>query len=95
MPTYKYSDDEKNIIVCDSLDHIPSWTDRILYRANEDKFINIDGNESENNKYEKKSENKKTNKKFKFFQMIYYNSMQNIVFSDHKPVFAYFNIAIN
>ena len=65
MPTYKYSDDEKNIIVCDSLDHIPSWTDRILYRANEDKFINIDGNESENNKYEKKSENKKTNKKFK------------------------------
>ena len=42
-----------------------------------------------------KSENKKTNKKFKFFQMIYYNSMQNIVFSDHKPVFAYFNIAIN
>ena len=95
MPTYKYSDDEKNIIVCDSLDHIPSWTDRILYRANEDKFINIDGNESEYNKNEKKSENKKTNKKFKFFQMIYYNSMQNIVFSDHKPVFAYFNIAIN
>ena len=59
MPTYKYSDDEKNIIVCDSLDHIPSWTDRILYRANEDKFINIDGNEKmkKNQKIKKQIKN--------------------------------------
>ena len=95
LPTYKYSDDEKNIIVCDSLDHIPSWTDRIIYRANDDKFINIDEKENKNIKNYKKSENDKKGKKIKCFKMIYYNSMQNIVFSDHKPVFAYFNIAIN
>ena len=26
--------------------------------------------------------------------LINYNSMQNIVFSDHKPVYAYFNVNI-
>ena len=35
MPTYKYSDDQTNIIICDSIDHIPSWTDRILFMINE------------------------------------------------------------
>ena len=92
MPTYKYSDDDQNIIICDSLDHIPSWTDRIIYRANDEKFSCIDEQEIEidNNK-----ENKKNDKKFKNFKLMYYNSMQNIVFSDHKPVFAYFNIVIN
>ena len=78
--------------ICDSLDHIPSWTDRIIYRANDEKFSCIDEQEIEidNNK-----ENKKNDKKFKNFKLMYYNSMQNIVFSDHKPVFAYFNIVIN
>ena len=111
MPTYKYSDDQTNIIVCDSIDHIPSWTDRILFMINENKyhFIDAEGsvNSKENNELEyedikdevKEEEiNEEKNNKEKMesiFQLICYNSMQDIVFSDHKPVFAYFNITIN
>ena len=45
LPTYKYSDDYKNEIICDMPDHVPSWTDRIIYKINEKKFSEIDENE--------------------------------------------------
>jgi hypothetical protein len=110
LPTYKYSDDQTNIIICDSIDHIPSWTDRILFMINENKFNFIDAEENDNKdiresnniQIEEKEEEEEINKekdnkeKIKsYFQLISYNSMQDIVFSDHKPVFAYFNITIN
>ena len=110
MPTYKYSDDQTNIIICDSMDHIPSWTDRILFMINENKFHFIDDEENndkdiienDNKNIEEKEEEEEINtekdnkeKINSFFQLICYNSMQDIVFSDHKPVFAYFNITIN
>ena len=113
MPTYKYSDDLTNIIICDSIDHIPSWTDRILFMINENKYHFIDAEESidykdknkleyDNLKDEEKEEEEEINtennnkeKNESIFQLICYNSMQDIIFSDHKPVFAYFNITIN
>ena len=96
MPTYKYSDEEDtNELLFDSLDHIPSWTDRIIFRINDSKFFYIKEEENENNKYENSSLDSNEGKINMFFQLIHYNSMQNIVFSDHKPVFAYFNITIN
>ena len=110
MPTYKYSDDYPDTLICDSEDHIPSWTDRILYMANENTFhikendINNENNrdsnliESNQVKEQKKDIINEKNKKEKAeasFDLINYNSMQNIEFSDHKPVFAYFNININ
>jgi len=120
LPTYKYSDDNSNEILCDSNEHIPSWTDRILYKINEDKFkiIENDGNEKENEEniinedikeesyneseeYEDAREenfdsNKENEEKSReaTFKLKQYNSMQNIVFSDHKPVYAYFNVNI-
>ena len=120
LPTYKYSDDNSNEILCDSNEHIPSWTDRILYKINEDKFkiIENDENEKENKEniinedikeesyneseeYEDAREedfdsNKENEEKSReaTFKLKQYNSMQNIVFSDHKPVYAYFNVNI-
>ena len=120
LPTYKYSDDNSNEILCDSNEHIPSWTDRILYKINEDKFkiIENDENEKENEEniinedikeesyneseeYEDAREedfdsNKENEEKSReaTFKLKQYNSMQNIVFSDHKPVYAYFNVNI-
>ena len=118
LPTYKYSDDEKNEICVDSSEHIPSWTDRILYKINENKFKLIesdekekileekpiieddkeeDCNESIDNEDEKEGNSSKENGNDEIeatFKMTQYNSMQNIVFSDHKPVFAYFSINI-
>ena len=118
LPTYKYSDDYRNEIICDMPDHIPSWTDRILYKINEDKFKIVDNNEKvRNNDEEPINEDEKKEKKKDFeevkevgrniqinkgnenniesiFRLTQYNSMQNIVFSDHKPVFAYFNVNI-
>ena len=109
LPTYKYSDDDSNILVCDSKDHIPSWTDRILYYINDNKFHLIE-EEINNDKYkdkdsidydsEKEEENKNNDNINKeniepSVQLIYYNSMQDMLFSDHKPVFAYFNINIS
>ena len=128
LPTYKYSDNSKNEIVCDMPDHIPSWTDRIIYKVNENKFKLIEDNEKEkekekekfiNNEKEIKEDEKEDNDNSSFyedareskedinkenengdnvceasFKLTQYNSMQNIVFSDHKPVFAYFNVNI-
>ena len=120
LPTYKYSDDGSNVICCDSKEHIPSWTDRILYKINEDKFKKVENDENENEKDENcisedskeennnesdeyeddEEENFDTNKEKKeksieaTFKLKQYNSMQNIVFSDHKPVYAYFNVNI-
>ena len=109
LPTYKYSDDDSNILVCDSKDHIPSWTDRILYYINDNKFHLIE-EEINNDKYkdkdsidydsEKEEEDKNNDNINKeniepSVQLIYYNSMQDMLFSDHKPVFAYFNINIS
>ena len=120
LPTYKYSDDGSNEICCDSKEHIPSWTDRILYKINEDKFKKVENDENENEKDENcisedskeennnesdeyeddEEENFDTNKENKeksieaTFKLKQYNSMQNIVFSDHKPVYAYFNVNI-
>ena len=96
MPTYKYSEEEDtNELLFDSLDHIPSWTDRILFRINDSKFFYIKEEENEDNKYENHSIEINEDKINMSFQLVHYNSMQNIVFSDHKPVFAYFNITIN
>ena len=104
LPTYKYSDDDRNILICDSLDHIPSYTDRILYMINENKFnlityeINEDNNKNEIIESEVENINIQKNEKDKVkgsFQLLNYNSMQDIVFSDHKPVCAYFNLNIN
>ena len=96
LPTYKYTDDETNEIICDCIDHIPSWTDRILYMVNDTKFHFIDDEESDNFKKEEYlSDNDNENITESSFKLVNYNSMQNIIFSDHKPVFAYFNIAIN
>jgi len=114
-PTYKYSDDETNEIICDCKDHIPSWTDRILYKVNKSKFKYIDNEYNDDDEKEeeiiketediKKDEevdenndnynNNNFNEKLTSFKLTYYSTMQNIVFSDHKPVFAYFNININ
>ena len=119
FPTYKYSDDYKNEIICDMPDHIPSWTDRIIYKINEQKFTENDENEKykddnviieedkeyddntdSDNDYEDANEeynsdliNENENNINEYsFKLIQYNSMQNIVFSDHKPVFAYFTV---
>ena len=111
LPTYKYSDDYKNEIICDMPDHIPSWTDRIIYKINENKFKIVENDEIEKKKDEEEpiiedekedNENesiyedvKEERENFEaFFSLAQYNSMQNIVFSDHKPVFAYFNVNI-
>ena len=115
LPTYKYSDDYKNEIVCDMQEHIPSWTDRIFYKVNEDKVKFEEKNEKNKYKEEKpiiedaKEENcesdcyeeedgPKDNKKEYlneiYFKLVKYNSMQNIVYSDHKPVYAYFDVNI-
>ena len=118
LPTYKYSDDKSNKILCDSNEHIPSWTDRILYKINEDKFkiienekeneekvINEDIKEENNNESDEYEDAREENcdpykengeKNIEaIFKLMHYNSMQNIVFSDHKPVYAYFNVNIN
>ena len=120
LPTYKYSDDYRNKIICDSIDHIPSWTDRIIYKINEMKFKIIENKEDEKYNDEKpiiENEKEANNNESDYedaevedyldkkkenedcineatFRLIKYNSMQNIVFSDHKPVFAYFNVNI-
>ena len=119
LPTYKYSDDNKNEIICDMQDHIPSWTDRIIYKINENKLKLEENEEKEKNREEnqiieddreendsefediKEEEDNSDVKKGNYnninyatFKLIQYNSMQNIVFSDHKPVFAYFTINI-
>jgi hypothetical protein len=93
-------------------DHIPSWTDRIIYKINETKFKLIENDENEKYKDDKpnlediKEENDNNNDNYNTnnenkkdiiegtFKLIKYNSMQNILFSDHKPVFAYFNVNI-
>ena len=122
LPTYKYSDDYKNEIICDEPDHIPSWTDRIIYKINENKFKIIENDDNEKNSEEKpineeeKEEIDNESEDYSdvredgenldinnengdniveaFFRLTQYNSMQNIVFSDHKPVFAYFTVNI-
>ena len=111
LPTYKYSDDYKNEIISDMPDHIPSWTDRIIYKINENKFKIVENDENEKKKDEEEpiiedekedNENESIYEDVKeerenieaFFSLAQYNSMQNIVFSDHKPVFAYFNVNI-
>ena len=118
LPTYKYTDNYTNEIICDMSDHIPSWTDRIIYKVDEKKFkvIENDENDKDNkekpiikdekedkdssNLYEEKEigDNNDINKENgddvyeATFKLTQYNSMQNIVFSDHKPVFAYFSV---
>ena len=118
LPTYKYSDDRSNEILCDSNEHIPSWTDRILYKINEEKFKKVENDENENEENdiceEIKEENNNESDEYEdakeencdpykenieksieaTFKLKQYNSMQNIVFSDHKPVYAYFNVNI-
>ena len=120
LPTYKYSDDYRNEIICDMPDHIPSWTDRIIYKINEKKFKYIEKDKTnksngtnqiideDNEEYDKYNNKVKESKEKNYlninkenedksqatFKLIKYNSMQNIVFSDHKPVFAYFNVNI-
>ena len=120
LPTYKYSDDRSNEILCDSNEHIPSWTDRILYKINEDKFKKIENDENEKENEENdinediKEENNNESDEYEdareencdpyeengekkieaTFKLKKYDSMQNIVFSDHKPVYAYFNVNI-
>ena len=110
FPTYKYSEDQTNILVYDCQDHIPSWTDRILFMINKNKFHFIDDEnknnsedkniiENNNNKKEKEEDihiDKKNKENTKAcFQLVCYDSMQDIFFSDHKPVYAYFNMTIN
>ena len=120
LPTYKYNDDYKNEIICDMPDHIPSWTDRIIYKINGKKFVENEVNETnkkyndenaiieEDKEYDDNSDNdyEDANEEYNSdinneneeninkysFKLIQYNSMQNIVFSDHKPVFAYFTV---
>ena len=115
LPTYKYSDNYTNEIICDMSDHIPSWTDRIIYKVNENKFKVIENEKDNNEKPSMKDEeedknsnnlneekevgdNNDINKENgddvyeATFKLTQYNSMQNIVFSDHKPVFAYFSV---
>ena len=109
FPTYKYSEDQTNLLIYDSQDHIPSWTDRILFMINKNKFHFIN-DESKNNSEDKniiennnkKDEDEDINNEQKnkenskaCFQLICYDSMQDIFFSDHKPVYAYFNMTIN
>ena len=117
LPTYKYRDDYKNEIVCDMPEHIPSWTDRIIYKLNENKFKLVENEEKEKYKDEKpipedeNEENDSNSEDFEkgnlnidkengddivegTFKLMQYSSMQNIVFSDHKPVFAYFNVNV-
>ena len=115
LPTYKYSDDYKNEIVCDMQEHIPSWTDRIFYKINENKvkyeekseinkykeekpIVEDDKEENvESDDYEEEDGPKDNKKEYLneiYFKLIKYNSMQNIVYSDHKPVYAYFDVNI-
>ena len=118
LPTYKYSDDYKNEIICDMQEHIPSWTDRIIYKLNNKVKIeeNDDNNNEEKNKddkdknknnsddeYEDEKEEKNNsdsdeeNEEYLnkiSFKLVKYDSMQNILFSDHKPVYAYFDVNV-
>lgn len=64
LPSSKYEIGSNKIDWTDK-DNYPSWTDRILYKINQ-------------------------NGKFSFC-LIKYDSMTDITFSDHKPVYAYFN----
>ena len=106
LPTYKYEDNE---ISCDGEDHIPSWTDRILWKVNNEKYkiqdntkINskksveiMDNSEDENKILDTDEEIEKSDEKVKeklYFKLIEYNSMQEMIFSDHKPVYAYFEL---
>ena len=69
-PTFKYWNNTNNYQYIDThdKDQIPGWTDRILYKINENR-TNI--------------KNVIQNK---------YDSMQEIIMSDHKPVYSYFTI---
>ena len=82
LPTYKYTDDETNEIICDCIDHIPSWTDRILYMINDTKFHFIDDEESDNFK---KEENLSDND---FLGDIYFKS---IYLKNQFALFVYFS----
>ena len=118
LPTYKYADNYTNEIICDMSDHIPSWTDRIIYKVDEKKFKVIENDENDKDNKEKpiikdEKEDKDSSNLYEekeigdyndinkengddvyeaTFKLTQYNSMQNIVFSDHKPVFAYFSV---
>ena len=118
LPTYKYTDNYTNEIICDMSDHIPSWTDRIIYKVDEKKFKVIENDENDKDNKEKpiikdEKEDKDSSNLYEekeigdyndinkengddvyeaTFKLTQYNSMQNIVFSDHKPVFAYFSV---
>ena len=112
LPTYKYYENETFKISCDSIEHIPSWTDRIIYKISEKKFHIIEHDEHEkgvNESYENKEgsyyneskdiilsheEEEINSKEEENFALNEYNSMQNINFSDHKPVYAYFFVNI-
>ena len=65
FPTYKYSEDQTNLLVYDCQDHIPSWTDRILFMINQNKFHFID-DESKNNSEDQK------NHFFEYHHKMYY-----------------------
>ena len=106
FPTFKYSDNE---IVCDSDEHIPSWTDRILWKVNNEKYeikdstkiddkksVEIMDNSEDENKIldsdEEIEKNVEKEKESLYFKLVEYNSMQDMIFSDHKPVYAYFEL---
>lgn len=92
LPTFKYSD-EKNEIICDSDEHIPSWTDRILWKVNNEKYKiqDMTKNNIEINKSNDKNQENK-DKDNLYFKLLEYNSMYDIIYSDHKPVYSYFEI---
>ena len=74
-------------------------------KENEEKVINEDIKEENNNESDEYEDAREENcdpykengeKNIEaIFKLMHYNSMQNIVFSDHKPVYAYFNVNIN
>ena len=68
-PTFKFKDNTDEYKY-DNENHIPSWTDRILYKIKDPRKIRFDVGIKE------------------------YNSMMNVKSSDHKPVYAVFNICI-
>lgn len=74
-PTYKYEANCKGKLNWEGEDHVPSWTDRILYKSYDENNMNNDQH----------------GRKFKL-NLLEYNSIQKLYYSDHKPVYAYFEI---
>ena len=81
-PTYKFkenSDEHSDV----GLNHTPAWTDRILYSG---KYYSKSKLPSDLQNYYNENNN---------IKLIEYNSMQNISYSDHRPVYAYFEVNYN